>query len=157
MKFLQTNVNTARKKHQLSQLLRQNSPKHAAAPCSTEVKQGAAVFINGLSAFYKVVAGHFGRLRHTEYVEYRRGHVGKYAVGGRGVLVGCHIHKRHGIERVSRVGCSVGVGCVVGVTVVSYDNHLVTVSLCREFPQPSEWQDICRCVPPCRRWHSLQR
>ena len=53
----------------------------------------------------------------------------KISLRPRCVLVLRHINERHGIQRVSRIGCSIGILGIVGITVIGYDNHFVTVGL----------------------------
>jgi hypothetical protein len=51
--------------------------------------------------------------------------VGKDAVFDFGFFVFCHVHARHGVERVGCVGAAVGVDGVVGVAMVGNDYYLV--------------------------------
>ena len=72
-------------------------------------------------------AGHVGRLLQSHDMEDGGSHVGQTTVLHCGRIVVGHIDERHGVERVSRVGRSIGVDGVVGITVVGDDNGLVVV------------------------------
>ena len=72
-------------------------------------------------------ASHVGRLLQPHDVEDGGSHVGQTTVLHRCRIVVGHIDERHGVERVSRVGRSIGVDGVVGITVVGDDDGLVVV------------------------------
>lgn len=59
----------------------------------------------------------------------RGSYIGQNTIFDPCVLVLRHINERHRIQRVSRIGCSIGILGIVGITVIGYDNHFVTVGL----------------------------
>ena len=61
---------------------------------------------------------HFGRLRQSHNVANRGSYIGQNTIFDPCVLVLRHINERHGIQRVSRIGCSIGILGIVGITVI---------------------------------------
>ena len=77
----------------------------------------------------EVLACHLGGLSETHDVENRGCDVGEDTVGDPGVFVLGDVDAGYGVERVSRVGCAVGVDGVIGVAVVCDDDDLVVSGL----------------------------
>lgn len=79
--------------------------------------------------FQQIMSCHFGRLRQSHNVANRGSDIGQNTIFDPCVLILRHINERHGIQRVSRIGCSIGILGIVGITVIGYDNHFIAVCL----------------------------
>ena len=92
------------------------------------------MLIRVIRCFYKLIlyqalASHLLRLIQAHDVQDAGSHVGQYAVLYGDALAVGDVDEGHGVERVRRVGCAVGVDGIVGVAVVGDDDGFVASCL----------------------------